>query len=73
LDVRNRWVHFRIRDVYYPDAVQVLEKLHGDDLLQGKVIDISDSGERDGTFAVVEVEGMEQPVVVAVSQILGVL
>jgi hypothetical protein len=71
--VRNQWVHFRIRDVYYPDAVQVLDKLHGDDLLQGKVIDMSDNGDHNGAFAVVEVEGMEQPVVVPVQYILGVL
>jgi hypothetical protein len=71
--VRNRWVHFRIRDVYYPDAVQVLDKLHGSDLLQGRVVDMSDSGERSGAFAVVEVEGIEQPVVVPVKDILGVL
>jgi hypothetical protein len=71
--VRNQWVHFRIRDVYYPDAVHVLDKLHGEDLLQGKVIDMSDNGDRNGAFAVVEVDGMEQPVVVPVQHILGVL
>jgi hypothetical protein len=73
LDVRNRWVHFRIRDVYYPEVVQVLDKLHGDDLLQGKVIDVSDSGDQSGAFVVVQVEEMEQPLVVSMRHILGVL
>jgi hypothetical protein len=73
MELKNRWVNFRIRDVYYPDAIQVFDELHGDDLLQGKVIDISESGTQEGTFAVVQVEGMKQPVVVAVTQILGVL
>lgn len=71
--MRNRWVHFRIRDVYYPEAMQVLDQLHGNDLLQGRVVDMSDSGDRDGTFAVVEVEGIEHPVVVSMKNILGVL
>ena len=46
--------------------------LHGDDLFQGLVVDVTDDG-GDGTYAVVEVEGVKQPLVVAVRHILGVL
>ena len=73
MELRNRWVHFKIRDVYIPDPAKVLFELYGDDLLQGKVIDLSDSGSQQGAFAVVELEGLEQPVIVPVERILGVL
>jgi hypothetical protein len=46
-------------------------ELHGRDLLQGKVIDISDSGTQQEAFAVVEVEGLDQPVVVPMNRIRG--
>jgi hypothetical protein len=46
-------------------------ELHGDDLLQGKIIDSSDSGFQQNAFAVVEVEGLAQPVVVPMNRIRG--
>jgi hypothetical protein len=69
--VRNRWVNFKIKDVYVPDPAQILLELHGDDLLQGKIIDSSDSGLQKNVFAVVEVEGLAQPVVVPMDRIKG--
>ena len=71
--MRNRWVNFKIRDVYVPDPAQILMKLHGDDLLQGKIIDSSDSGLQQDAFAVVEVEGLSQPVVVPMNRIRGAI
>jgi len=73
MELRNRWVHFRIRDVYFPDPQTLLMELYGNDLLQGKVVDLSDSGMQEGAFAVIEVEGIKQPVIVLVGRILGVL
>jgi hypothetical protein len=64
--VRNRWVHFKVNDVYFPDPAEILRELHGDDLLQGKVLDMSDRGTEEGAFLVVEVEGLPEPVVVPV-------
>ena len=46
-------------------------ELHGDDLLQGKIIDSSDSGFQQDAFAVVEVEGLAQPIVVPMNRIKG--
>ena len=43
--------------------------LHGNDLLTGKVIDLSDSGLQKEAFAVVEVEGIEAPLVVPVERV----
>ena len=58
MDLRERWVHFRICDVYHPDPAQVLIDLHGNDVLRGKVIDLSDSGMQVDAFVVVEVDGL---------------
>jgi hypothetical protein len=73
MELRDRWVHFRIRDVYHPDPAQVLIDLHGNDVLLGKVIDLSDSGMQAEAFVVVEIEGSEQAVILPVERILDVL
>jgi hypothetical protein len=73
MDLKNRWVDFRIRDVYLPDPRSILTDLFGDHLLQGRVLDVSDSGERDGQYVVVEVEGLKEPLIVPVKCILGTL
>ena len=72
MDLRNQHVHFKISDIYIPDPHLLLWQLHGDDLLHGKVIDLSDSGSQQEAFAVVEVEGIEQPMIVPVDCLLGV-
>jgi hypothetical protein len=61
---RGRRVQFRILDVRVPEAAEVLERLHGRDLLHGQVTDFTDSGSAAEPFAVVEVEELAQPVVV---------
>lgn len=70
MDLRKQYVRFKISDIYIPDPLIVLYKLHGNDLLQGRVIDMSDTGTQQEAFVVVEVEGIEQPVVVPVDRIL---
>jgi len=72
-DLRNRLVNFKVRDVYLPDARELLMELYGNDILQGKVLDLSDSGTAKQAFAVVEVEGVSHHVVVPMERILGVL
>jgi hypothetical protein len=67
--VPDPWVQFRIDDAYVPEPAQILMELHGKDMLQGKLIDVSDSGAQDKAFAVVEVEGLSQPVVVAMRNV----
>jgi hypothetical protein len=68
--LKNRWVSFRILDVYIPDPLKILMDLHSGDILQGKVIDLSDTGTEKEAFLVVEVEGIEQPVIVPAGRIL---
>jgi hypothetical protein len=60
--LKNRWVSFRIADAYIPNPLDILMNLHGRDVLQGQVIDLSDNGT--DVFVVVEVAGMDRPVVV---------
>jgi hypothetical protein len=72
VDLRDQWVSFRIRDIYLPDPAQVLFDLHGADLLEGKVADLSDNGSVREGFAVIEVEGLNQPVIVPVDRLSGV-
>ena len=71
--LKNQWVSFRIVDVYVPDPLKILMDLHGRDILQGKVIDLSDNGTEKEAFVVVEVEGIEQPVIVPAGRILDLV
>ena len=64
MNLIDRVVHFRICDVYLPEPVAVLQELYGEQLLQGKVLDVTDSGQPDGSFVVVHVEGVAEPVIV---------
>jgi hypothetical protein len=73
LELRNRWIHFKVRDVYFPDVEKVLCDLYGNNVLQGKVVDVSQGASPDERFAVVSVEGLDQQIVVPVHRILGVL
>jgi len=71
MDLKDQRVQFKIRDVYHPDPTQVLADLHGDDLLTGKVVALSDSGMQKDAFVVVEVEGIEELIIVPVERILS--
>jgi len=68
-NVPSPWVQFRIDDAYVPEPAQILMELHAQDTLLGKLVDVSDSEAADGGFAVVEVKGLSQPVVVAMKHI----
>ncbi len=62
-------VSFPVRGIYLPSSSEVLHQLHGDELLQGRILDYSDGGERGRTFAIVSVEGLRQPVIVPVENL----
>ena len=67
------WVEFRIADVYVPEPAQILVELHGKELLRGKIIDLSDADGVKDAFAVVQVQGLLQPVVVPVKKLTRIL
>ncbi len=70
VDLRDRYVRFKICDIYLPDPQEVLRELHGNDLLQGCVVDLSDSGEQREAFAVIKVAGVERLMIVPVDHII---
>ncbi len=72
MDLKNHTVNFRICDIFYPDYQQVLFGLHGNDVLRGRVIDLSESGALDSSFAEIEVRELEQRVIVPIDRILGI-
>ena len=72
MDLKNHTVNFRICDIFYPDCQQVLFTLHGNDVLAGRVIDLSDAATPDSSFAEIQVDELEQRVIVPIDRILGV-
>ena len=72
MDLKNHTVNFRICDIFYPDCQQLLFQLHGNDVLQGRVVDLSESGLVDGSFVEVDVEGLAEKVIVPLERILGI-
>ena len=73
MDWINQRVHFKIRDVYHPNPIKILTDLHGDDLLTGKILDLSDSGMQRNVFAVIEVEEIQELLVVPIERLFGAL
>lgn len=71
MELKGRLIDFRIRDVFEPPPAGLLMELHGDDVLQGRVLFVSDRGLEEETFVVVQVTGVSQPVVVPVQSILN--
>jgi hypothetical protein len=69
--MNDRWVHFRIRDVFHPEPAALLDQLHGDDILQGRVIDMTQSSTDDRAYVVVEVPDLEQRLILRVDRVLG--
>lgn len=70
--LKNRRVRFRILDIYIPEPAKLLMDLHGGDILQGQVVDLSDDGTEKDTFLVVQVKGIERPVIVSAGRILDI-
>ena len=68
-DLRNQFVRFKISDIYLPDPFVVLNKLHGDDVLEGRVVDISSSGTRPEQFAVIDVPELDQMIIVPLKRV----
>jgi hypothetical protein len=69
VDLRNQYVRFKIADIYLPDPLFILKKLHGDDVLQGRVVDISGSGTRPEQFAVIDVPELDQMIIVPLERV----
>ena len=69
MELKGRWVQFAIRDIYFPTPESVLLDIHGDDVLAGQILDVSDDGATKTAFVVVKVDQLKEPVVVPVERI----
>jgi hypothetical protein len=70
MDWIHQRVHFKICDVYHPNPIRILTDLHCNDLLSGKIIDLSDSGMQKNAFAVIEVEEIQEWLVVPIERVM---
>jgi hypothetical protein len=70
VDLIDQQVRFKVSDIHTPHPLVVLYELHGNDLLEGRVVDLSDSGELKEAFAVIEVEQVRQFLIVPVARLV---
>ena len=73
VDPRNRLVNFRICDVYYPDPRDLLRAIYGENILQGRVCDLTTDGANGEVYLVVRVEGLADTTIIPQRAVLGVL
>jgi hypothetical protein len=68
IELLNRQVQFKVGDIYFPKPEAVMDQLYGSRLLEGRVLEVTES---DGgvQFAVIAVTEMDKPVIVRVDRI----
>ncbi|MEQ1545843.1 MAG: hypothetical protein ABL924_12470 [Methyloglobulus sp.] len=60
---------FRVSDIYFPDPQEVVKDLYENKVLDGKVVDLSDSGKQEDAFVVVQVEGVKKFLIVPIDKV----
>jgi len=60
---------FKLGDVFFPDGEEVIYRTTPDLKLRGRIIDFSDSGRNKNEFAILQVDGIEGPVIVPVNKL----
>lgn len=68
----NRFVRFKVSDVTIPGPQEVVNELYGDDIVQGKVVEITESGALEQAFIVVKVEGMNALLILPAEKVIGI-
>jgi hypothetical protein len=69
---KGRYVRFLVRDIQLPCPNTVLNELHGNDELKGKVLDVSSSADVEGSgFVAVKVRHVSQLCIVPVDRLRG--
>jgi len=63
---------FKLKDVFFPECDDVISQATPDLKLRGKIIDFSDSGQGKKEFAILQVEGIQGPVIVPVEKLRAV-
>lgn len=67
----NRLVRFKVSDVTIPAPQTVVTEIYGRDIMQGKVVDITESGTDEQTFIVVKVEAMKDVLILPAGKVIG--
>lgn len=62
-------VRFRMSDVVCPDQREIIQNITQGLYMTGKVVLLSDAGERRKHFAVIEVAGVASPLIIPVEKI----
>ena len=62
---------FRLKDIFFPETDDVIHRTTPELKLRGKIIDFSDSGSSKNEFAIIQVEGIDGPVVVPLAKLKG--
>lgn len=68
----NRFVRFKVSDVAIPGPQDVINELYGGDIVQGKVVDLTENGARERAFIVVKVEGMKDFLILPAEKVIGI-
>ncbi|HEY7531176.1 MAG TPA: hypothetical protein VH681_00175 [Nitrospiraceae bacterium] len=68
----NRFVRFKVSDVAIPSPQEVVNELYGGDIVQGKVVDLTESGSQERAFIVVKVEGMKEFLILPAEKVIGI-
>ncbi len=55
---------FQIASVVHPDRCEVLTRLYGHRVLEGRIVGLCDGVERAGQYAVIEFAGLDEPLIV---------
>jgi hypothetical protein len=70
VELLNSKVRFRVRDIFHPDPRLVMHELYSECVLEGRVLDVTESDGGAG-FAVVEVRELQNPVLIALEHLRG--
>lgn len=68
----NRFVRFKVSDVAIPGPQEVINELYGRDIVQGKVVDLTENGAQERAFIVVKVEGMKDFLILPAEKVIGI-
>jgi len=63
---------FRLKDIFFPESDDVMNRTTPDLKLRGRIIDFSDSGGSKKEYAIIQVEGIDGPVIVPVEKLQAV-
>jgi hypothetical protein len=65
--LKGRWIRFKLRDICFPTLEDLIAGPAGDTMLDGQVLDISESGTEQLFYAEIVLRGSAQKVIVRIA------